>query len=689
MKFSHSWLGCHVAIDEDPARVGARLTAAGLPLDGLEGTGDAALYDFDIFPNRPDCMSHVGLAREYAALVDRPLQRPEVRWPAAGPEPGSAAAVAIEAPDLCRRYSARVVRGVRVAPSPAWLRARLESIGQRTINNVVDATNFVLWELGHPLHAFDLDRLQEKRIVVRVARAGERLTTLDGVERTLASEMLVIADARQPVALAGIMGGGSSEISGTTRDVLIESAWFDPVSVRRTARALGLRTDASQRFERGADPEGTLPALDRAAALLIEIAGGRAGGPPLDLYPRPLPSRVVRLRPSRARALLGLDLGEGPMREALVRREFAVTASGPDLWVVAVPSFRRDIDREVDLIEEISRHRGYDAIPSRLPLLPAARGGGRGDADRRVRVVRRALQAAGLSEAINSSMVEREDCALFTPEVTRPLAIDNPLQSQASFLRTSLLPGLLRNVAHNLNRGLPACHLFEIGTVFHTAPAGGGREERTLAAFVLAGRGLPAHWSLPRREADLYDARGAIDLLADLLGLSSLAVSSDRIGFLESGRSLRAGAGGRTFGVLGEMAGPVLARYEIERPVFGGEIDLGALREIPCDERRYRPLPRSPAVRRDLAIVVATSVTFEAIERVVRSSATLPIAGVEAFDRYRGPGVPEGCVSLAIQVTFQHPERTLAAEEVQASLEAIVGALGRELGARLRGRDPV
>ncbi len=682
MKFSHAWLKEHVTIEEEPALVGARLTAAGLPLDGIEGTGDAARYDFDIFTNRPDCMNHLGLAREYAALVGRPLKRPQVKLPTGGPPTRSVATIAIEAPDLCRRYSARCVLGVKVGPSAAWLRERLESIGQRSINNVVDATNFVLWELGHPLHAFDLDRLAERRIVVRVARAGERLKTLDGVDRKLEPGMLLIADARDPVALAGVMGGGSSEISGTTRDLLIESAWFDPVSVRLTARALGLHTDASHRFERAADPEGTLPALDRAASLIAELAGGAVTSEPLDLYPRPLPATRVRLRPSRVRSLLGFDVEEATMREALGRREFSVAAAGGGVWDVAVPSFRRDVAREVDLIEEIARHRGYDSIPSRLPLLPDA-GGGRGAADRKVRAVRRTLQAAGLSEAINYSMVEREDCTLFDPAVSDPLAIENPLQSQAAFLRTSLLPGLLRNVAHNLNHGLPGCHLFEIGTVFR--PHGDGREERTLAAFVLSGRGLPVHWSLPRREVDLYDARGAIDLLGDLLGISLVAVSSDRIAYLAPGRVLRVQRGDRRVGVAGEVARTTLVRYGIERPVFCGEIDLDVLAADPDEERRYRPIPRFPAVRRDLALVVARGVTFEAIALEIRKAATLPIAEIELFDQYRGPGVPGGAVSLAIQIAFLHPERTLAAEEVQAAQEAIASALGRELGVKLRG----
>ena len=685
MKFSHAWLEEHVAIREDPARVGARLTAAGLPLDGLEGEGAAAVYDFDIFPNRPDCMSHVGLAREYAALTGASLRKPPTA-PAlrqAGPPASGPAAVAIEAPELCRRYSARSVLGVRIAPSPAWLRGRLESIGQRPINNVVDVTNFVLWELGHPLHAFDLDRIEKRRIIVRLAGDSETLVTLDGVERRLRPDMLVIADARRPVALAGVIGGRASEISETTRNVLLEGAWFDPASVRRTARALGLRTDASSRFERGADPEGSLPALDRAAALIVEVAGGALAAGPLDLYPLPFAARTVRLRPSRARALVGFELDEGSMREALERREFRIAGSGADLWEVSVPSFRRDVEREADLVEEVARHRGYDAIPSELPLLPGViGGGGRGAEDRIARAARGALLAAGLSEAVNYDLIDREECLLFDPDLEAPLAVEKPLQSQASHLRSSLLPGLLRNVAHNLNRGVESSLLFEIGKAYGRRP-GTPRLERLRAAFVLAGRGAPIPWSLPRREIDVYDARGAADLLAERLGISPLSVSSGRIPFLEAGRALLIGAAGGSLGVLGEISRAILARYGLERRVFCGEIELEGLSSE--TERRFRPLPRHPGVRRDLALVVGRGVTFEEIERVVRGAATLPVASVGVFDRYRGPGVPDDSVSLAIEIVFLHPDRTLAAEEVQAAQDSIVHALGRDLGARLRG----
>ncbi|MGH9797674.1 MAG: phenylalanine--tRNA ligase subunit beta, partial [Candidatus Polarisedimenticolia bacterium] len=599
MKFSHAWLREYVTVDEDPSRVGARLTAAGLPLDALEGTGDRTVYDIDVVPNRPDCMSHLGIAREYAALTGAVLRRPSPPGAGGGGPTARAAAVVIEAPELCARYAARCVLGARIAPSPEWLRQRLESVGVRPISNVVDATNFVLWELGHPLHPFDLDRLEERRIVVRRARAGETLRTLDGVERRLTPEMLVIADARRPVALAGLMGGESTGIGEATRDLLLESAWFDPVSVRRTSRLLGLRTDASHRFERGADPEGVLAALDRAAALIAEIAGGRVTDPPLDVRPRQEAPRTVRLRPDRVRTLLGTAVDAADLRAALERREFRIEAEDGGALRVRVPSFRRDVEREADLIEEVARHRGYDAIPSALPLLDTVPRG-RGPLDAAQGTARRAFQAAGLSEAINYAMADPGECRLFSA-ATAP-ALENPLQSQAGHLRTSLLPGLLRNAAHNLNHGLPGAHLFEFGTVF--AGASGAPVESQRAGFVLCGRAPHGHWSAPRRDADLYDVRGIIELLADLLAPQDRALVAGDVPSTEPGRALRLLITGRETGWFGTLAPGVTARFGIERPVHAGEIDLAVLAATRGGPRRYAPLARHPTARRDLALVV-------------------------------------------------------------------------------------
>src|SRR6185295_13470939 len=397
------WLRDYVDLPDDPDGIGRRLTSVGLPLEAIEGapgTPGGVVYDLDVFSNRPDCMNHLGVARELAAIHGVPLRRPAPGLKAAGPKTADHLAIEIAAPELCRRYAARCVLGVKVGPSPAWLRERLERLGHRSINNVVDATNFVLWEQGQPLHPFDLDRVAEHRIIVRPARQGEALVTLDGVVRRLNPEVLVIADPRSALALAGIMGGQSSEIREGTTNVLLESAWFDPVAVRRAAKGLGMHTDASHRFERGADPGAVLPALDRAAALIAEIAGGRVTDPPIDVHPEPETPRRVALRPGRAAALLGHDPGWERMRGILERLEFRIESASADRIATVVPSFRRDIEREVDLVEEVARHSGYDAIPSRLPAIDPAEGG-RPPALARLDAARRALLQAGYSEAVN------------------------------------------------------------------------------------------------------------------------------------------------------------------------------------------------------------------------------------------------------------------------------------------------
>ena len=683
MKFSHAWLRDYVDLPDDPREVGRRLTAAGIPLEAIEGgpeDPDGIVYDFDVFGNRPDCMNHLGLAREIAALCEVPLRRPASGLEAQGPATTDHASVEILDPERCRRYAARCVLGVRVGPSPDRLRRRLESLGHRSINNVVDATNFVLWEMGQPLHPFDLDRVEKHRVLVRPARPGETLTTLDGVARRLSPEVLVIADPRGPIGLAGIMGGRDSEIRDGTQNVLLESAWFDPVTIRRGAKSLGMHTDASHRFERGVDPEGVIPALDRAAALIATIAGGRVTNPAIDLYPSPDPVRTVPLRPGRAVALLGSDPGRGRMRTILERLEFRIEEETDERLVARVPPFRRDVEQEVDLIEEVARHAGYDAIPSLLPRLDPAEGG-RPAALRRLDEARRSLLQAGFSEAVNFDLAEAEECRVFSPDV-RPVGIDNPLQAQAASLRTTLLPGLLRNVAHNLNRGLPSVPLFEVGSVFLPGPE--RPEERTRAAAVVAGRSPAPHWSAGRRDADLFDAKGAIESLAAALGATRLRFASDRI---PAGAALVGPAvesDGQVLGRVGEVAPEALRRYEIDRPVFAFEVDLDGWLHSDAAGRTFRPLPRVPAVRRDLALVVPDQVTIEALEEAMRRTSPLPIAEVTVFDRYRGKGVPPGHASVALQVVFQDPGRTLEAEAVQKAIEAIVSETER-LGAKLRG----
>ncbi|HET9480331.1 MAG TPA: phenylalanine--tRNA ligase subunit beta, partial [Candidatus Polarisedimenticolia bacterium] len=556
MRFSLDWIREFVKVDEAPAELARRLTSAGLAVETIEPQPDGdVVLDLEIFPNRPDCMSIYGVAREVAAATGRSL----CPFPGAQEETDTAppaaalARVSIDRADLCGRYDARVMTGVRVGPSPDWMVRRLATVGLRSVNNIVDATNYVLWEFGHPLHAFDLETLEGREIRVRLAQRAETLTTLDGVSRTLDESMLVIADAKRAVALAGVMGGAPTMVTGATVHLLLESAHFDPVSVRRTARKLGLSTDASYRFERGADPEATVIALNRVASLIRRAAGGSIHPGVVEARPAPPAARRLRLRSARVARLLGVAVEPARIREALEALHFGAAprpspgpadASGapgasPDLeFEVDVPSHRQDIEREVDLIEEVARRIGYDSIPERLPDIPGS-GGIERPGHRREGAIRATLLAGGFSEACTTTFASsaldwglRQRLDPAEPAI-EPIGLVNPIAIDLEILRTTLLGGLLASVARNFNHGTRDVRLFEIGRVFRRGeapppsreerkhPSAGPVEESVALGLALAGNVHPAHFTESPREASFYDLKGVVEALLDDLGLAA------------------------------------------------------------------------------------------------------------------------------------------------------------------------
>ena len=474
MLISHHWLSDYVDTKLSPQELRDRLTMVGLAIDAVGEHNSDFVLDVEVPSNRPDCLSHVGIAREVAVIEREQPRLPRVESLKTEGRSGDLTAVEIKDDDLCPRYAARLVRGVKIAPSPEWLVKRLEAIGQRPINNVADITNYVLHELGQPLHAFDLHKLAGPRIVVRRAAAGEKLKTLDGVQRTLTADMLVIADAERPVAMAGIMGGEESEISSATTDVLIESAYFDPDSVRRTARALGMDTEASRRFERGADIEGVVRAQDRCIQMICELAGGTATEDRLDIHPRPFVSRTVTLRPRRVPELTSVSVARDQIVRILSGLGFELVDDAAEALTYKVPSWRVDVQQEEDLVEEVARHTGFDKIGSELP--PSSASGEYQPSEMKQRLLRRALNAFGFDEAINFSFApkQRDD----QPE------LKNPIIEDAAWMRATLLPGLLSSLRHNLNHGIRDVRLFEIGRVFGPAKNG----ELPGNAVVRAGR---------------------------------------------------------------------------------------------------------------------------------------------------------------------------------------------------------
>jgi len=671
--------------DEHEAGVLALDADAPLGADLLAHLGlDDHVLEIEVTPNRPDCLSVLGVARELAALTGRRLRPPAAR-PREEREPARALVrVRVEAPDLCPRYTVRVISDVRVGPSPARMAARLRACGLRPISNVVDVTNYVLWELGHPLHAFDGDRVTDATFVIRRAAAGERFTTLDGQARALDDSMLVIADPARPIGLAGVMGGANSEVGGGTTRVFLESAYFAPASIRRTSRALGLRTDAAYRFERGADVEGLVDAGARAAQLIAELAGGRVARGMVDVYRRRRRSVRVRLRLSRVERVLGVVPSRSHARRILTGLGLSVRERGRDLDV-QVPSFRRDLAMEDDLAEEIIRVWGYDKLPSTLlagATVEVARGS---DRLRQESVVRRALVGAGLVEAVGSSLTDAaRAAALRAPGDAEPVALLNPLTQDASVLRQHPLDGVLAAVATNTRRRQADVRVFEIGRTYERATGGDtGTAELRWAAVALSGARHDPGWDGQGAVVDVFDAKGYAEHVLSSFGLSVRTKAGGRLGGLEPDRhaSLLTEPG-EVVAEFGEVSATARASLGIEVPVFVAAIALDRLPTQPLTPR-HRALPRFPSVQRDMAFAIADpALTTAAVQAAVAQAAGPLLREVAVFDVFR---LPDGARSVAWRLTFQADDRTLTDEEVNAIHARVAEAVSRQFGITLRG----
>jgi phenylalanyl-tRNA synthetase beta chain len=654
----------------------------GLAIDAVEEHESDRILDVEVPSNRPDCLSHIGIAREVTVI-----ERGELRLPEATPAVGQGraeelTAVEIVDQDLCPRYAARVIRGVRIGPSPQWLVERLEAIGQRPINNVADITNYVLHEVGQPLHAFDFNKLHQHRIVVRRAKAGEKLTTLDGVDRALAPEMLVIADGEKPVALAGIMGGEDSEISTATTDVLIESAYFDPDSVRRTARALAMDTEASRRFERGADCANLLRAQDRCVQLICQIAGGVATENAIDVYPRPLAPRKVDLRPARVQGLTSLVVPENEVRRILNGLGFQETGQHDSAISFIVPSWRVDVEQEEDLVEEVARHTGYDKIGSELPAanLP----GEYQPHEMKRRLLRRTLNGFSFDEAITFSFIERDDEFELTPEFTEQRIVDqqptlrNPIIEEASTMRPTLIPGLLASVRHNFNRGMRNVSLFEIGRIFAVFPDDELPNERDALALVSTGTVTEGDKAQGSREVDFFDLKGALESGVAAMNLGPLIFKSGSVKHLQPGQTATIMlADGKPVGSIGRLSDAVNAAHKFRQPVYVAELDLTTLLSSSEKVIQYRPLARYPSVMRDVTLLVPRRVTLAAILDQIKSQSIEDCRGAKLVGTYEGPGIAEDRRSVTLRIEYRSDEKTLRDEEVEERQRLLIGALCR------------
>ena len=669
MRIVHQWLAELVEVPADVEAVAREISLRGFEVAAVE----AGVIDFEITANRPDCLSHLGIAREASVIWNRPLRQQQIDTPR-----GYAIPVSIEEPDLCPRYCAQVF-DVKVAASPDWLMRRLEAAGVRSINNIVDVTNYVMLEMGQPMHAFDLERLGGRRLVIRRARPGERLRTLDGVDRALEPDMLVIADGERAVAIGGVMGGADSEISQTTSRMVLESAYFHPASVRRTSKRLNLKTEASTRFERGGDIDAPMAGLARAAQLLREIGAGQAGET-IDVYPvRRMPAEVS-LRGERVERLLGMAVPAGEIERILTGLGFAVAEAGNDRWTVTVPTFRPDVVREVDLIEEVGRHFGFDKLPATFPVLngPQAAPDPRIERDRRIRQV---LTASGLSESMTFAFIERDAALPFCQPGVEPPPIANPLSEKFAVLRPSLLPGLVDSCAHNRRRGRKDVRLFESGSRFT-------RDGETRAtALAWCGAADAPHWSGSGRAVDFFDVRGTVDLLCDAFEVRDVEFAPVEIDYLVRGRAAVARSGGVALAVLGQLV-PALAAARGLPPgeeLYVAEIDTDALASrAPRVELRAETLPRFPPIVRDLSLLVDEALPAAAVRGTIRSAAPPLLESIGEFDRYQGKGIPEGRISLSWRLTFRSADRTLTDDEVDAAMTGIVAALEREHNATRR-----
>ena len=677
MKFDLEWMLQHVDTAADADTLATRLTDCGFLVETRDVVGETEVWDVEATTNRPDVMNHRGLARELAVAVGGRLKALDATVPEGDEQASSLVKIEIEDADLCSRYVGRVICGVHMVASPEWLQARLERCGVRPINAVVDATNYVLLETGQPLHAFDLAKLADRRIAVRRARDGENLMTLDGEERRLQCDDLVIADGEGPVALAGVMGGADSEIDETTVDIVLESAHFAPLPVRRTTRRLGMHTEASHRFERGADPEMAPIAADLAARLIVELAGGTVCRGRIDVYPRPWQATELTMSVAGVSRFAGLEISPDDVMRILDGLEFTVRRDG-DTVVCAAPSFRVDIERVPDLYEEVIRHVGYGPIPAVLPVLrttPGRRHNNWELVDRG----RRAAVACGLDEAVTYAFIDAEaDARVQSWPLCPgpPVALANPLSETQTTMRRSLLPGLLAAARDNLNQGERSIRLFEEGRVFASGDDGACREPERLA-LVLVG---PAH---DGDELGFAELKGTVEAILKDTAMPEVSWRRGGSPLLDEAEgALLVDGSGRTLGVAGRLGAAEASRWNLKQAVYVAEIDLQAAAERP-PLPRFRELPRFPAVAADMTVEHGDDLTYTELAKTVQTMAGELVNEISMVARFTGGGLPAGVVRTTLRMVYRHPERSLTQDEVNAAQEKLRSNLAGKLGVRI------
>ena len=692
MKLSAQWIRDFVDLPGDDRQLAEGLTSIGIAVEGISGEGASTVFEMEIGTNRPDAMNHYGVAREAAALYKVPLKpigTSTVKSVSKGTAKAEPFQIQIDDAEGCARYTAQIIRGVKIKSSQEKIASRLALVDQRPINNAADASNYTLWETGHPTHAFDLDLLEGGKIVVRRARQGETLKTLDGIDRTLSPEDLIIADAKKPVALAGVMGGFDTMITDKTKNILIESAWFDPVTVRKTAKRHGLHTDASHRFERGADYDATALACALVAQRIVDSGGGKLIGDQIDAVAHGLDQAPVTLRVSQVQRILGAKLEMHEIVAILKRLGFELVPEpgSPPQFLVRIPSWRLDVEREIDLIEEIARLHGYDNFPNTLPAFAGAvvedpRAG-------KEAKLRSTMLALGYNEAVSLSFISHEDAESFSSSPLVELA--NPLSEESSLMRSSLVPGMLEMLAYNLNRGTESVRLFEIGDVYEAVGTGTAEHRRICMSATLSAlqHDVPQGDLLDKNNAgggglDVFRLfKGAVISLLGNFQHKALSFDLQTAEYYQPGQSVRALLDGEMVAQFGQLESQTAAVRKLRHDVFIAEIFADRLYVRPLREPLYRPLPKFPAVERDFSFVLPDEIMFNKVKAAIQAIHLRDLRSFNPIEIFRGGAIPGGSYSILLRAQFQSYERTLREDEVNDWSAKIVNALV-ELGGTQR-----
>ncbi len=679
MKISLEWLRDFVDFDLPPSALIEKLDMIGLMVEEWEKKGSDIILDIETYANRPDTLGHLGVAREIAAALGLKLKHRD--WPVAEIEEKTSELcdVQIWDPDLCPRYCGIVVKGVKVGPSPGWLRKKIEIMGLKSINNVVDVTNFVLFSTSHPIHAFDLAKLAGKKIIIRRAKQGETIKTLEEEDVSLSPDMLVIADEERPVAIAGVIGGLESSVQEDTKDIFIESAYFDPISVRKTSKKTGISTDASYRFERNADISFPPQAALMAAFLMAQF-GGKVSKGVTDVYPKPAKERTVILRNQRVFDLLGIEIDAQFSEKTLSHLGFQVEAQKKDVWKVRVPHHRVDIEREADLIEEIARFYGYDKIPVHFPPLRVPEpplNPRREKIDR----LRQMLFNHGFDEVLNFSFSNPEQEDLFKTGRSA-IEIRNPISTKASLLRTTLMGGLLDNIAWNVNRGADGVHLFEVGNIYFKNKT--KSQEQLTLSLVTTGLVGPPHWHRKNEKTDFFRLKGALEALMEYLNCEPYSFAEESDALFEKQSALALEVKKDTIGCFGLLKKSLRDVYSLDEPVWAAELNLDALFGKPSPAFQYSPVTKFPTVTRDVSFIADRNVSFQNIREVVGKLSLPFLMRFDLYDRFSGASIPKGKVSLSLRFVFNHPKRTLKTEEIDKIQKKIIQALGASFNFQLR-----